>query len=181
GLGAWQQNKMPMEFGSGLRVFFSYRDLRRLRFELGMDYVFTRPMSEGNFFAFGNDVVTYAFSQGRQLNFDLTGKIAFSDHPRNTPYFLLNFGATSLHSTDGKVLTNATLTVSDAKAGISGIGFGGGLGYQHYLSKRVFIDCNAVFNFVVIKSATGDGKTGKLPQSISSKAEMLKVQLGFDF
>lgn len=181
GFGAWQQNKMPMQFGSGLRVFFSYRDLRRLRFELGMDYVFARPMAQGNFFAFGNDVVTYAFSQGRQLNFDLTGKIAFADYPRHGLYFLLNFAATSLHSTDGKVLTNATLAVSDAKASISGIGFGGGLGYQHYLSKRMFIDCSAVFNFVVISTATGGDKTGKLPQSISSKAEMLKVQLGFDF
>lgn len=181
GIGALQQNQIPFQFGTGLRFFFGARDMRRLNTEVAIDYIFSRNMANDTFFAFGDETIAYAFTQAGQLNLDVTGKIALGESGYNFPYFGINLGLTRLFATNAKSVTNSTLTVKDAKASISGIYFGGGLGYKYYTSLRLFFDVNATFNFVIINSAVGGKKSGRLPKSISSKAESFKVQLGYAF
>jgi hypothetical protein len=181
GLGGFQQDQIPMEFGTGVRLFFGSRDFRQLTFELGIDFLFERALADSGFLAFGNETTAFAFTRCRQVNLDLAAKIAFVNRPDNFPYLMMNFGATGFHATDGKALTISTLQVRDEKVSISGIYFGAGLGYKRYLSSRMFMDYNAVFDFVIINSATGGSDAGRLPKSIRSNAEILKVQLGYDF
>jgi len=181
GIGALQQSQMPFQFGTGLRFFFGVKDMRRLNTEIAIDYVFSRNMANETFFAFGDETIAYAFTQAIQLNMDVAGKIALGESRYNFPYFGINLGLTRFFAANAKSVTSATLKVKDAKASISGIYFGGGLGYKYYTSSRLFFDVNAIFNFVIINSAAGGKKSGRLPKSISSKAENFKVQLGYDF
>jgi len=181
GIGAMQQNKFPLDFGTGMRFFFGAKDMRRLNTEVAIDYVLARNLSNGLFFAFGNTVTVFAFSQARQLNLDLTGKIALGSGRLDFPYFLINLGATKLLATNAQSLTLATGAFDEAKASVSGIYFGAGLGYKYYVGPRLFFDINGSFNFVLINSASGGNISDRLQKSISAKAQLFKAQLGHEF
>ena len=181
GVGTMQQDNFPLEFGTGLRLFWGWNGFQRLTIELAADVTFNRKIPDDEIFVFGDNVITFGFSKGYLINVDWTGKIAFLNRLRNSPYFLLNFGLTVFEASDGKAVNNVTLAVKDENASVSGFYLGAGIGYKHHLTTRLFVDFNAVFDYVIIESATGGDKTSDLNKSIKSPAEIFIMQLGYDF
>ncbi|MGH7598447.1 MAG: hypothetical protein ACREOI_18985, partial [bacterium] len=86
-----------------------------------------------------------------------------------------------LRFTHGKVIDNSTFIIRDEDMNVSGFYLGAGLGYKHYMTPRLFLDLSAIFDYVFIESAQGGDKSGKLPKSVKSPAEVLKLQFGHDF